>query len=102
MTARPEQIHSNETFFPITAKYLEKCVKRNWDTSCSFCREPFLVGHVCHSKFNGIKYKKRHMACAFKVGLVTKEDAQMAIMGYGKMNKLDIQPVKPQLVKVNV
>jgi len=91
------QVHSNETVFVITKKYLEKCERNHWDKNCAFCGKEFIAGHVCHSKFNGIKYKKRHIACAVRIGLVTIGDYEIAVVGYASMNKLDLNAPRPEI-----
>lgn len=82
------QVHGNETVFLVTRKYLEKCKRNGWDTKCAFCMKEFEDGHVCHSKFNGVKYKKRHVSCAVTVGLVTVTDYEFAVLGHVDKNQL--------------
>lgn len=86
------QVHANETIFVVTDDYLTKCIVKGWDSSCASCRLPFQTGHIVHTKFNGAKYKKRHIACSVRINLISRTDAKFAIAGYADMNKLPEAP----------
>lgn len=83
------RIHAHEHAFVVTDKYVKDRSAKHEELICDQCTQPFVPGHVLHTKFNGTRNKRRHIVCAVKLGLVEKDDYELMVLGNFQMNRLD-------------